>query len=50
MTTVSFMGLGFQLLIIAILISVGKTEWIMPFFLVYMLMGFGIILIRKLWT
>lgn len=49
MTAVSFMGLGFQLLIIAIFVSLGKFEWIMPFFLIYMLVGFGIILIRKIW-
>ena len=49
MTAVSFMGLGFQLLIIAILVSVGQFNWIMPFFTLYMLAGFGIILIRKIW-
>lgn len=47
MTTVSFMGLGFQILIIACLLLIGRIEWIMPFFLGYMLLGLLIILIRK---
>ncbi len=49
MTTVSFLGLGFQFLMIAILLVLGKIEWIMPVFLGYMLAGLSIILVRKAW-
>ena len=32
MTLVSLYGLGFQLLIIAVLLPLGQIEWIVPFF------------------
>ena len=35
MTMVSLYGLGFQLLIIAILLPLGQIEWIVPFFIIY---------------
>lgn len=47
MTSVSTFGLGFQLLIIAILLVLGLKAIILPFFLFYTLMVFVFIGIRK---
>lgn len=48
MTSVSTLGLGFQLLIIAIMLVAGLKAFILPFFLGYTLMVFVFIGIRKL--
>lgn len=48
MTLVSLYGLGFQLLIIAILLPLGLIEWIIPFFIVYSVLIFVLIRIRKM--
>jgi phosphatidylglycerophosphate synthase len=47
MTSVSTFGLGFQLLIIAIMLVLGLKAFILPFFLVYTVMIFVFIGIRK---
>jgi phosphatidylglycerophosphate synthase len=47
MTSVSTLGLGFQLLIMAILLVIGLKSLIMPFFLAYIIMIFVFIGIRK---
>ncbi|MET0759141.1 MAG: hypothetical protein ABWZ56_01880, partial [Flavobacterium sp.] len=47
MTFVSIYGLGFQLLIIALMLPLGYIEYIIPFFIVYSLFIFVIIGIRK---
>jgi hypothetical protein len=47
MTLLSIYGLGFQLLIIAIMLPLNWIEYIVPFFIVYTLMIFVIIGIRK---
>jgi phosphatidylserine synthase len=47
MTLLSIYGLGFQLLIIAIMLPLNLIEYIVPFFIVYTLMIFVIIGIRK---
>ncbi|MDG1730780.1 MAG: CDP-alcohol phosphatidyltransferase family protein [Algibacter sp.] len=47
MTVVSTFGLGFQLLIIAAMLVLGLKAFILPFFLVYTLMIFVLIGIRK---
>ena len=47
MTAVSSFGLGFQLLLIGIFLILGLKEFIIPFFLVYSLMIFVFIAIRK---
>ena len=47
MTSVSTFGLGFQLLIISVLLVSGLKEWILPFFLAYTVMIFIFIGIRK---
>jgi hypothetical protein len=47
MTMVSLYGLGFQLLIIAVLLPLGQIEWIVPFFIVYSALIFILIGIRK---
>uniref|UniRef100_UPI00404A971D CDP-alcohol phosphatidyltransferase family protein n=1 Tax=Flavobacterium sp. TaxID=239 RepID=UPI00404A971D len=47
MTLVSLYGLGFQLLIIALLLPLGGIQFIMPFFIAYSLLIFVLILIRK---
>jgi len=47
MTSVSTLGLGFQLLIIAVLLVLGLKEIILPFFLAYTVMVFVFIGIRK---
>jgi phosphatidylglycerophosphate synthase len=47
MTLVSLYGLGFQLLLIALLLSLNKIELIIPFFIAYSLLIFILIGIRK---
>lgn len=47
MTFVSIYGLGFQLLIIAIMLPMNLIEYIVPFFIVYTLFIFVLIGIRK---
>lgn len=47
MTFVSIYGLGFQLLIIAIMLPLNLIEYIVPFFIVYTLFIFVLIGIRK---
>ena len=47
MTFVSIYGLGFQLLIIAIMLPLNLIEYIIPFFIVYTLLVFVLIGIRK---
>ncbi|MBP6041128.1 MAG: CDP-alcohol phosphatidyltransferase family protein [Flavobacterium sp.] len=47
MTLVSLYGLGFQLLIIAVLLPLGQIEWIVPFFIAYSALIFILIGIRK---
>lgn len=49
MTLLSLYGLGFQLLIMAIMLPLGWIEWIAPFFIVYTLLIFALIGIRKLY-
>lgn len=48
MTALSTFGLGFQLLIIAVMLVVGLKDYIIPFFISYSLMVFIFISIRKL--
>lgn len=48
MTAVSTFGLGFQLLLIAVLLVAGLKEFILPFFIIYTAMVFVFIGIRKL--
>lgn len=47
MTLLSAYGLGFQLLIIAIMLPLGWIEWIVPFFVIYSVLLFVLIAIRK---
>jgi hypothetical protein len=47
MTIVSIYGLGFQLLIIAVMLPMNLIEYIVPFFIVYTLFIFVLIGIRK---
>lgn len=47
MTLLSLYGLGFQLLIIALMLPLGWIEFIVPFFIVYTLLIFALIGIRK---
>ncbi len=47
MTLVSIYGLGFQLLIIAVMLPMNLIEYIVPFFIYYSLLIFAIIGIRK---
>lgn len=47
MTFVSIYGLGFQLLIIAVMLPMNLIEYIVPFFIVYSLLIFVIIGMRK---
>ncbi|WP_293871982.1 CDP-alcohol phosphatidyltransferase family protein [Flavobacterium sp.] len=47
MTLLSVYGLGFQLLIIAVMLPLGWIEFIIPFFIVYTLLIFALIGIRK---
>lgn len=48
MSVLSLLGLGFQLLIICVLLCLGLTEMILPFFAWYSIFGLFVILIRKL--
>ncbi|MCL6460292.1 MAG: CDP-alcohol phosphatidyltransferase family protein [Flavobacterium micromati] len=47
MTLLSIYGLGFQLLIIAVMLPLDLIEYIIPFFIIYTLLIFVIISIRK---
>lgn len=47
MTSISTFGLGFQLLIIAVMLVAGLRDYILPFFLLYTCMVFVFIAIRK---
>jgi len=47
MTMVSFYGLGFQLLIISIMLVVGWGQFVIPFFIFYSVFIFIFIIIRK---
>jgi hypothetical protein len=47
MTFISLYGLGFQLLIIALMLSLGKIEFIIPFFIVYSVLIFVMIGVRR---
>jgi len=47
MTLLSFYGLGFQLLIIAVMLPMGWVELIVPFFITYTILFFLLIGIRK---
>jgi uncharacterized membrane protein len=47
MTVVSAFGLGFQLLIISIMLSLGWAKFIIPFFIVYSVLIVIFILLRK---
>ena len=47
MTLLSAYGLGFQLLIIALMLPLGWIEWIVPFFVIYSVLLFVLIAIRK---
>ncbi|HCQ13254.1 CDP-alcohol phosphatidyltransferase family protein [Flavobacterium sp.] len=49
MTLLSLYGLGFQLLIIAVMLPLGWIEFIVPFFIGYTLLIFGLIGIRKIY-
>lgn len=49
MTAVSTFGLGFQLLIISVMLILGWKEFIIPFFIFYSLFIFVFIGIRKTW-
>jgi phosphatidylglycerophosphate synthase len=49
MGMLSLMGLGFQLLIICMLLCIGQTEWILPFFAWYSVLGLLLIGVRKVW-
>ncbi|WP_281322431.1 CDP-alcohol phosphatidyltransferase family protein [Flavobacterium aestivum] len=49
MTLVSLYGLGFQLLLIAVLLSLNKIELIAPFFVAYSVLIFVLIGIRKVY-
>ncbi|NNT72660.1 CDP-alcohol phosphatidyltransferase family protein [Flavobacterium sp. IMCC34852] len=49
MTLLSLYGLGFQLLIIAVMLPMGWIELIVPFFIVYTLLIFALIGIRKVY-
>ena len=47
MSLISLLGLGFQLLIICLLLCVGFTEMILPFFAWYSIFGLFVILVRR---
>jgi hypothetical protein len=49
MTLLSLYGLGFQLLIIAVMLPLGWIEYIVPFFITYTLLILALIGIRKKW-
>lgn len=48
MTLVSLYGLGFQLLLIAIMLSLNYIEFIIPFFIAYTILIFILIALRKI--
>lgn len=48
MTGISTFGLGFQLLIISVMLVIGLKAFILPFFLIYTIMVFVFVGIRKL--
>jgi phosphatidylglycerophosphate synthase len=50
MSLLSFLGLGFQLLIICVLLCAGYPEMILPFFAWYSVFGLVVIVVRKLWV
>ena len=50
MTLLSLYGLGFQLLIIALMLPLGWVEFIIPFFIVYSILLFVLIGIRKMYV
>ena len=47
MTMISFYGLGFQLLIIALMLALDWVEFIIPFFIFYTIFTFVFVGIRK---
>ncbi|MFK8049429.1 MAG: CDP-alcohol phosphatidyltransferase family protein [Halioglobus sp.] len=47
MTAVSSFGLGFQLLIISVMLCLGWAEYVIPFFIVYSVLIFVFIFIRR---
>jgi phosphatidylglycerophosphate synthase len=47
MSFLSLYGLGFQLLIIAVMLTLGWKEWIMPFLMMYSFLIILLIIIRK---
>ena len=49
MTAISTLGLGFQLLLISIMLIVGWEEYIVPFFIVYTFLIIFFVWIRKVW-
>ena len=49
MTLLSLYGLGFQLLLIAIMLPIGWIEFIVPFFIAYTLLIFVLVSIRKVY-
>lgn len=48
MTILSTFGLGFQLLLMAVFLSLDMVEWIIPFFIIYSLMIFVFVIIRRI--
>lgn len=48
LSLISLLGLGFQLLIICLMLCLGLTDLILPFFASYSIFGLFVILIRKL--
>ena len=49
MTAISTLGLGFQLLLISIMLSIGWKEFIVPFFIGYTVLVIFFVWIRKVW-
>jgi hypothetical protein len=49
MTLLSLYGLGFQLLLIAVLLSLGLVNYCIPFFIFYSILGIFIVGIRKIY-
>jgi hypothetical protein len=47
MSMISIYGLGFQLMIMAIMLALGFVNYIVPFFILYTVLGIPFILIRK---
>ena len=47
MTLLSVYGLGFQLLIMAVMLGLGLIEWIVPFFIVFSVFILVLIVVRK---